>query len=87
MSKLQSFIIFPSVDEKFPRETMSPCLKIPEFYPAFVDRRHHHLSKALYGTTGGTYSARVFRPVFLFNWALTWEIMRRSTSPGQLTGI
>ena len=66
---------------------MSPCLKIPEFYPAFADRRRHHPSKALYGTTGGTYSARVFHPVFLFNWALNWEIMRRSTSPGQLTGI
>ena len=37
-----------------------PCCPIPPVAPY---KALENFSKALYGTTGGTYSARVFRPV------------------------
>ena len=34
-----------------------------KYFPLFDTKALEKFSKALYGTTGGTYSARVFRPV------------------------
>ena len=44
-------------------------LTVHEFVPVVPYKALENFPKALYGTTGGTYSARVFRPVIRY-WTL-----------------